>query len=63
MSDELRGSTPPPIMIKKNDRIYYGEDSWTLEEILQNHEIAKKARAMKNYGDAVELMEWIKNHV
>lgn len=38
-NEPLRGFTPPHIMIKKNDRIYYGEESWTLEEIEQNQKI------------------------
>ena len=38
-NETLRGYTPPHVMIKKNDRIYYGEDSWTLEQIEQNQKI------------------------
>jgi len=38
-SKPLRGFNPPPIMIKKNDRIFYGEESWTLEEIEQNQKL------------------------
>ena len=32
------------------------------KQILENQKIADKARAMKNYGDAVNLMEWIEKN-
>lgn len=38
-NDPIRGFTTPPTMIQKNDRIFYGDQSWTLEEIDENQKI------------------------
>jgi len=33
-----------------------------IKDLEKDHEIAIKARLMKTYGDAVELMEWIEKN-